>query len=386
MANTIIPEEQANQQWRNQNGFDYKIGTFEYPDGLRRYPDLQNYVAFYINTRDKAAGGKNNNPNNYVSNERQQAENAINNFSSKFSQDDITNTANYLGKNAGAIVGLTIGLGGILMGVKVEKLPALVAAGALGYTVVEGIDIPETPFTKGFSLPGLKDLVKEKNLSLFQSGATSRLKDVITLHISEKPVVTYGVNYTNRDIGALAGLLIQGSAKESVFNAIGTDKEFQSRLLAEVAKIPQLKSAGGTLSDIIELNSRQKTNPFREVLFESVDYRTFQFSYRFLPKTKRETDKVKSIIETFKKHMHPEITSSKLFYIYPSEFDIKYFHKDTENRYLHKFARCALTDMVVDYGGDQFVTFPDGAPVEIGMTLKFQELEQMTSERIKDGY
>ena len=166
MANTIIPEEQANQQWRNQNGFDYKIGTFEYPDGLRRYPDLQNYVAFYINTRDKAAGGKNNNPNNYVSNERQQAENAINNFSSKFSQDDITNTANYLGKNAGAIVGLTIGLGGILMGVKVEKLPALVAAGALGYTVVEGIDIPETPFTKGFSLPGLKDLVKEK---FFQS-------------------------------------------------------------------------------------------------------------------------------------------------------------------------------------------------------------------------
>jgi hypothetical protein len=43
--------------------------------------------------------------------------------------------------------------------------------------------------------------------------------------------------------------------------------------------------------------------------------------------------------------------------------------------------------MVVDYGGDQFVTFNDGAPVEIGMTLKFQELEQMTSEGIKNyGY
>ena len=58
-----------------------------------------------------------------------------------------------------------------------------------------------------------------------------------------------------------------------------------------------------------------------------------------------------------------------------------------ENNYLHKFARCALTDMVVDYGGDQFVTFPDGAPIEIGMSLKFQELEQMTSEGItKYGY
>jgi hypothetical protein len=54
---------------------------------------------------------------------------------------------------------------------------------------------------------------------------------------------------------------------------------------------------------------------------------------------------------------------------------------------LHKFARCALTDLVVDYGGDQFVTFSDGAPIEIGMSLKFQELEQMTSEGIEaNGY
>jgi hypothetical protein len=386
MAKTIIPEEQANQLWKNQNGFDYRIGTLEYPDGLRKYPDLQNYVAFYINTRDKATGGKSKNSSHYVSAATQAKEDALNNPAAKLNQNDINKTAKYLGENAGAIVGLTIGLGGVLMGVKVKNLPALATTAGLGYAVVEGVSIPETPLTPEMTLPGLKDLIKNKNLSLFQSGSTSRLKDVVTLHISEKPVVSYGVNYTNRDIGALAGVLIQGSAKESVFKAIGSDGEFQSRLLAEVARIPQLKSAGGTLSDIIELNSRQKTNPFREVLFESVDYRTFQFSYRFLPKTSSETEKVKDIIETFKKHMHPEITSSKLFYIYPSEFDIKYFHKNKENEYLHKFARCALTDMVVDYGGDQFVTFSNGAPVEIGMTLKFQELEQMTSERIQNGY
>lgn len=386
MAKTIIPEEQANQAFKNQNGFDYRIGTLEYPNGLRKYPDLQNYVAFYINTRDKATGGKSKNSSHYVSAATQAKEDALNNPAAKLNQNDINKTAKYLGENAGAIVGLTIGLGGVLMGVKVKNLPALATTAGLGYAVVEGVSIPETPLTPEMTLPGLKDLIKNKNLSLFQSGSTSRLKDVVTLHISEKPVVSYGVNYTNRDIGALAGVLIQGSAKESVFKAIGSDGEFQSRLLAEVARIPQLKSAGGTLSDIIELNSRQKTNPFREVLFESVDYRTFQFSYRFLPKTSSETEKVKDIIETFKKHMHPEITSSKLFYIYPSEFDIKYFHKNKENEYLHKFARCALTDMVVDYGGDQFVTFSNGAPVEIGMTLKFQELEQMTSERIQNGY
>ena len=84
--------------------------------------------------------------------------------------------------------------------------------------------------------------------------------------------------------------------------------------------------------------------------------------------------------------MLPEITAEKLFYIYPSEFDIEYFYKDSPNRYLHKFARCALVNMEVDYGGDQFVTFQDGSPVEIGLTLTFRELEQLTSERAADGY
>jgi hypothetical protein len=136
------------------------------------------------------------------------------------------------------------------------------------------------------------------------------------------------------------------------------------------------------LQDILELNTRQKVNPFREVLFESVDYRTFQFSYKFFPKDKVETDHIQSIIKIFKEHMHPELTSDKMFYIYPSEFDIQYFYKDRENPYLHKFARCALTNMSVEYGGEQFVTFLDGSPVEISMSLTFQELEQMTSEGI----
>jgi hypothetical protein len=84
--------------------------------------------------------------------------------------------------------------------------------------------------------------------------------------------------------------------------------------------------------------------------------------------------------------MHPELTAGKLFYIYPSEFDIEYFYKDSPNPYLHKFARCALVNMEVDYGGDQFATFADGSPSEINITLSFRELELMTRESIREGY
>jgi len=372
MANPVTPQEEANQRWKNQNGSDYKIEALEYPDGLRVKPDLQNYVAFYINTRDKAKGGRSNpqNVDHYVSDKTQKDADKLNNLSSKLSQNNIQAAGQTLKNNAGLIAGALTTAAAIGMGVKVKNIP-ITAAGVLAVAV------------------GTQKLVNStlSNLPAFASGSTSRLKDVITLHISEKPVVRYGVNYTSRDLGLLTGLLTQGSAMGSLSDVLESP-EVKARLVAELARVPTIKSVGGTISDILELNSRQKTNPFREVLFESVDYRTFQFTYRFLPKTKSETDKIQNIIKTFKRHMHPEITQNKLFYIYPSEFDIKYYYKNDENKYLHNFARCALVDMVVDYGGDQFVTIGnDGAPAEIGMSLKFQELEQMTSEGVKNyGY
>jgi hypothetical protein len=166
----------------------------------------------------------------------------------------------------------------------------------------------------------------------------------------------------------------------------GTVGEATARMLAGVAQLPAI--AGGTSgADVLAAVTRTRTNPFREVLFESTDYRDFTFRYRFFPKSKQETDKVKSIIEQFKVHMHPSLPENKLFFIYPSEFEIEYYYKNKKNDYLNAIARCVLTDMQIDYGGAQFSTFADGAPVEIGLTLKFTELEQMTQEGIrKYGY
>ena len=358
------------KNFENQYLTDYKVGALEYPDGLREKPDLQNYVAFFINTRDKGKTGKNNQkPEFFVSDAKQNEINVLNNSGSRLSQDQILNGGQNVLDNVGTIAALTTAAVSIGNGAKVEDWRGLLA----------------TTLGAGLAGVAVSELVQAIDLPAFNSGSTSRLTNVITLHVSEKPVVQYGVNYTNKDIGAIAGILIQSSAKTKLESI--SDAETRARALAEIAKIPALKTGGGVISDLLELSSRAKTNPFREVLFESVNYRTFQFNYRFLPKTPNETEQIQKIIKIFKHHMHPELSEKKLFYIYPSEFDIKYYYKDKENNYLHKFARCALTDMVVDYGGDQFVTFQDGAPIEIGMSLKFQELEQMTSEGItKYGY
>ncbi len=84
--------------------------------------------------------------------------------------------------------------------------------------------------------------------------------------------------------------------------------------------------------------------------------------------------------------MHPELSANKLFFIYPSEFQIAYYYERNENTYFHKFKPCVLESMEVTYGGDQFSSFYDGVPTEVNMALTFRETEILTKQQIKQGY
>jgi hypothetical protein len=347
---------------------NYNIGTLEYPEGLRTKPDLQHYVAFFINVRDKGRFGKNQpqNKNYYVSEEEQKRVDLLNSDTSRIRIQDVQAGTKTLVENTGKLAAAGYLIGRVGAGInKIKDLPG-VAVGTLGAAV-------------GGKL--VKNIFQSLDLPQFADGGVSRLKEVITLHLEDRPSVSYKTNYNNgADMGFLTGLLIQGSAAASAGSLKQMEPEIQARVLSQLAKLP-------VLNNLRELSTRLKTNPFREVLFESVGYRAFAFKYRFFPKNKSESQKIYSIIDTFKIHMHPELSGGKLFYLYPSEFDIQYYYKDQENNYLNRFARCALTDLTVDYGGEQFATFEDGSPVEIGLSLTFQELEQMTSEGIeKHGY
>jgi hypothetical protein len=366
-------------QYKNQYLGPYRIGTYEYPEGLRVKPDLQHYVAFFINVREKSTLATVTNKNtDYLVDEKTQLEldaleqqrgRVTGRISQQSAEAAVQTAKEYAGRIvAGATLigaGLTSGLKGIVKGV----IPATLAGAATSVVT---------------------NMIDQAKFDAFKSGRTKRLKDVITLNIEERPSVKYGVNYTNSDVSGLLGLggiFVQGSASLATGGLTAAAPEIQARFLTELSRIPSLGSGGGIINDLRELSSRTRSNPFRETLFESVDYRSFSFRYRFFPKNSTESQKIKNIINVFKVHMYPELTAQKLFYIYPSEFDIQYYYKDKENDYLHRFTRCALTDMTVDYGGEQFATFQDGAPVEISLSLNFIELESLTSQAVQDyGY
>ena len=217
-------------------------------------------------------------------------------------------------------------------------------------------------------------LVMNPFSNLLAKDTAYRITDTIALHMDGPPVVKYGVKYANADLGSLAGALA-GDAM-GLFNG-----EYAAAGLLNIANIPA--ALGGTnVKNLVNAGKGITLNPFKEVIFEAVDFRTFQFKYKFMPKSKNESNQVKKIINLFKFHMYPEMSTNKMFFINPSEFQIAYRYQGADNPYLHRFAACVLTDMDITYGSEQFSSFSDGAPTEINMSLTFQEKETLTKEMI----
>jgi hypothetical protein len=237
------------------------------------------------------------------------------------------------------------------------------------------------------------------------------LKDVVALYLSDNPSTSYKAYWKDADIGALASddLLKAASSLRTALTNLGGGEFAKAGASAMESVKAALKGASpaaasyflknankgilGGLGDIQALTESSlgvAVNPFTVQLFKNMGFRTFTFSYVFLPKDEAEFNEVKNIIKTFKKYMHPTRNESTggVFLGYPAEFEIQYFYRNNENNHLFKIGNCALTDLKVEYGGQDFTTFRavPGAPSEMKLQLSFTELEVLTADRIEEGY
>lgn len=263
--------------------------------------------------------------------------------------------------------------------------------GARSLQAVQGIfsGVSGTPVGGGFVGFGAGLLSGEavKSQAATFQGATKRLKTAIALHMPNLGMQTrYGVNYEEKDF------LLEGAVLEAGISG-------GSALLKAITKgeINELKNVSGTVGTAAGLNlpggalSQKLTglapNPRREQLFRSVDFRTFQMTYEFYPRDEKEAQNVQDIIKQFKYHMHPEFKdTSQFLYVYPSEFDIVYYHGTEENTKVNKHTSCVLTEVNINYAPQgQFTSFADGTPTQINLVLSFRELVPLSKETIDRG-
>lgn len=347
----------------------YNVSQLSYPLDVSVAPDLQHYIVFYINIRRKTRFKTQNVVDVDVSTRAQNRVSRIGLIEGGIEQATITGGV----VAAGAINNSR--LGNVLTQAATTYLGSAGVAGSSVVNVLTGLAGGVATSAVLRTTIGLSE-----NLGAEEP---ARLSDAIMLPIDSIPKVSYKMAYDEYDAGILAGLMGGSSAIDP--SVLGRTQETLTRSILAMADIGKMAGLGDAKQNILTASAVQ-TNPFREVYFKAINFRTFTFSYTFLPSSEKEVYNVKRIIDLFKFHMHPELSKDGLFYVYPSEFEIAYYYSGKENPFLNKISTCVLTDMNVDYGSQNFTSFDNGAPTEIKMTLTFKELELLTKERIVKGY
>jgi hypothetical protein len=226
-----------------------------------------------------------------------------------------------------------------------------------------------------------------------QASKMKRLDTAISLHMPNSVRTSYNVNWGEASDEEMRSKDFLAQSTMKTVNAWSDGKGFKDTIVGLGGAAKDIAVTGMTNSVVNNMGKYlQKTanitggNSKAEQVFEGVQFREFPFQYSFFPKSIDEAENIRNIIRLFRYHMLPEFLDQMSFmYIYPSEFNIKYYTNGAENKYLEKLSTCVLKSMDVDYTPNgQFTTFStdeNGAmPVQINISLVFQELSKPTKE------
>lgn len=189
----------------------------------------------------------------------------------------------------------------------------------------------------------------------------------ISLYIPDTVNFTYNAQYDNTSLATAAQQtpLIRGVLKPIVQNLRQNDA---LKLL--------LRSQGFAF------------NPNLQLLFDGINFRTYQMAFYFTPYSKQEADTVTKIIEMFKKHSAPRLANGTggMFFVPPSIFQPVFYFNGRENRKINRIAKSVIESVDVNYAPNGFSTYSDGVPVQTQLTINFKEIELITRDLIENGY
>ena len=209
-------------------------------------------------------------------------------------------------------------------------------------------------------------IVKSANLSLTKRKKIP--KETISLYIPDTVNFTTSAKYGDlglRNTLIKAGSLISSTAAKKVTSIVESD----------VTKLA-LATQGLAL------------NPQNQLLFDGIDFRTYQMAFTFTPYSREEAQMVRNIIKVFRTYALPRITNggAGMFFVPPGTFDIQFLYNGRENKNINKVAESVIESIDVNYAPNGWSTHEDGAPVQTTVTINFKEIELIDRAKVQEGY
>ena len=242
--------------------------------------------------------------------------------------------------------------------------------------------------SKGTSVEGLKEQFNSvKNFFSGDAQKTLNFKPknkrkvaTISLYIPDTLNFQYNAGYGNLSLQQVANE-VAGTAAAALNNVpiMGT--------LANMGTLG-LSAAQSNAARLALSTQGLAINPQQQLLFDGIDFRTYQMAFTFTPYSRQEAETVKEIIKLFRYHAAPQITTSAagMFFVPPSTFNLDFLFNGQRNTNVTKVTESVIENIDVNYAPNGWAAHDDGAPVQTTLTINFKEIELVDKDKIQAGY
>jgi len=211
----------------------------------------------------------------------------------------------------------------------------------------------------------------------------------ITLPFPTNMVSTTSPQWQGNDrskISQLAGEESVGAAYETVKGWIGgVDAIISSTMNKKSAAYGMLGALAMGKEQVLH-QSRKALNPFKQMMFSGMDFRTFELEFEIIPKSHDEADQLRQAIREIQIHSVPEIKNAdNAFMEYPDSWQVMLL---PEIKYLPSFLPSVITNINIDYAGaaGKIIFKEDHAPMSVNLSLSFAETEIFTKLKAQAYY
>jgi hypothetical protein len=248
----------------------------------------------------------------------------------------------------------------------------------------------------------VKEITKERK-GFYDFETTSLTTDAIALYMPDTLAFSNPQSYSDLKPGLeiLGQLAVAAPGLVEAYKTGGGKSAFQAALksgLAQTLGSRFVETLGGGdvgRASILGITGKV-ANPMMELIYTAPSFRPLQFDFFFYPRSESEALQVQQIINRFRYHQAPELstfTSGRPdgLLIPPSQFDIKFYYGGKQNPNIPPVATCVLNDITLNYAPNGWSAYEvpgendpkigrTGMPVAIQMTLQFTEITYLTKQ------
>lgn len=194
--------------------------------------------------------------------------------------------------------------------------------------------------------------------------------------------VNDGADYSSIDLGVI------GASLFGIFNeegpSVNTDgKSITGGALSAISIAAKAAPGGESFSNLVSFANQKVISKNTHVTFQSNTLRQYEYSFTMIAKSKKESIQIKKIIDVFRESVYGILDQSGMTVEYPKPWKIQMFFMNAENPFLPFIKYSYLTSVKTDYSNSTNLLHYDGSPVQIEVSLSFQETKILHRQDIQ---